>query len=771
VTPTQASRRPLGALAALVIVVALILFDVSRSPSAVVPASAPDSVFSAERAMEHVRAIAERPHPPGSADHLRVRQYLEAELRRRGLEPVLQTATAVGTRFAVAGRVENVLARAMGTEPGSGAVLLVAHYDGVAAGPAAGDDASGTAVVLETLRALLAGPRPRHDVIVLLTDGEEAGLLGAAAFAREQPWAKDVRLVINFEARGTGGQAVMFQTGDGNLDQVRELRRVPDLPATSLAVTIYRLLPNDTDLSELFLLGQPALNFAFADGVERYHTSEDDSAHLAVGSVQQEGTAALALTRIFANGPLPRPRTGDAVFFSLPLVGLALYPEGWAGPLAGLALVALVIALVRVRRTERHWIRGFILGVVGLIASTALALGLAYLAVFRGPAGASAPGWRAVYAIGIALLALVPVLAIVRILRRWAGLGGLHLAGLVAWTALAVWVTIKAPGASFVLVWPALAGSGMAIAEASAASRSVKRVMRWTAIVVASVLVLPMVQVMSLTVLGVVGPGGFAVGLVIALLGWLLLPELELVTNGFRWTGVLATLADGILLVLIAIAGGRRPSDYPVRSILTYAEDADSAGGWLATAGFIAQPHSWEAGVLGLGATRIDPRDTSSTSGPRWLTRAFGPEYAMVAAPVARASLAAPTGTIEGDSASTAGRRFRVRIRPAPGTLSIAIRAIEGRVTSASVDGRTIDPGRYRQPQRRWFLDYTGPSDSGFVLDLMVPPDSIPSLELVAQQAGLPPIQGLPIPPRPPHVLASQTGDVSLVRRVIRLVR
>src|SRR5215510_14725619 len=120
-----------------------------------------------------------------------------------------------------------------------------------------------------------------------------------------------------------------------------------------MAVAIYRFLPYDTDLSELFVLEQPALNFAFADGVERYHTSEDDPLHLAVASVQQEGAAAPALTRIFAAGPLPRPRTGNAVFFDLTLVGIVLYPEGWAGPLAGLAIAALVLAAIRLRRVDR----------------------------------------------------------------------------------------------------------------------------------------------------------------------------------------------------------------------------------------------------------------------------------------------------------------------------------------------------------------------------------------------------------------------------------
>src|SRR6185312_7203413 len=114
----------------------------------------------------------------------------------------------------------------------------------------------------------------------------------------------------NFEARGTTGRAVMFETGPGNLDVARALRRAGNATAGSVFTTVYHALPNDTDLSELSVLNLPALNFAFTDGVERYHTSHDDLGNLNPGSVQHEGTQMLALTRIFASGTLPRPTTG-----------------------------------------------------------------------------------------------------------------------------------------------------------------------------------------------------------------------------------------------------------------------------------------------------------------------------------------------------------------------------------------------------------------------------------------------------------------------------
>ena len=161
-----------------------------------------------------------------------------------------------------------------------------------------------------------------------------SGLARRRGICPRTQWAKDVAVVVNVEARGTTGRSLMFETGPGNLDAARALRSAGNATAGSVFAAVYRILPNDTDLSELAVLNLPALNFAFAEGVERYHTSHDDFAHLNPGSVQHHGDQMLALARIFGNEPLPRPRTGDAVYFDLPLIGLVVYPEWLALPLA-----------------------------------------------------------------------------------------------------------------------------------------------------------------------------------------------------------------------------------------------------------------------------------------------------------------------------------------------------------------------------------------------------------------------------------------------------
>jgi Peptidase family M28 len=167
-----------------------------KHPLAPLSGNAPATEFSGERAMLHLWNFAQRPHPVGSAEHDRARDYLVNALTRLGLPPEIQRTTGVTACYMVAGAVENIVARLKGSAGSSGAVLLSAHYDSVPAGPGAGDDGSGVVTLLETIRVLRAGLPLRNDVVVLFTDGEEEGLLGASAFMAEHPWARDMRIAL-----------------------------------------------------------------------------------------------------------------------------------------------------------------------------------------------------------------------------------------------------------------------------------------------------------------------------------------------------------------------------------------------------------------------------------------------------------------------------------------------------------------------------------------------------------------------------------------------
>lgn len=643
------------------------LIALSNRPQRPVPATAPATEFSAERAMEHVRAIAQRPRPSSSAEHARVRQYLIDTLGTLGLETQTQETTGVGTRNTVAAHVLNVLARLPGRDAGGPAVLLVAHYDGVPAGPAAGDDAAAVAALLEALRALRAGPPLAHDVMVLFSDGEEAGLTGAAAFVREHPWARNVAIVLNFEGRGTSGPSVMFETAPGNLDAVSGLRRVPHTTASSLSVTVYRTLPNDTDLSELVTLGQPALNFAFADGLERYHTASDDVAHLDAGSVQHHGAQALALTRAFAEGPLPRPQTGDAVFFTVPAVGLILYPDWFAMPIAIAAAILVLVGAVVLHLREPHWIRGVVLGIAGTIVSTALAAAMAF-GVIRltdrlvgSPAIGASSSVRGFYAAGIAMLAVASASLGWALVRRWADLAGAWIGALLTWTVVVVTVTSQWPGASYLFVWPLLAAADAALAVLVTQTARVRSLANWAATLIAASLIVPAVHSVGVVILGFSDPGAIIAGLSVPMSAWLLAPHLETLGATRRWVMPAIALGGALVLVGAGAAIARPSAAHPEPSMLGYAFDVDTSRAWFVTPREFARPGSWAAGVVGSSARIVVPRASSRADAPpEWLTRAIAGESRTLAAAAVPVAVRAPELEVLTDSRDSGIRRLEL---------------------------------------------------------------------------------------------------------------
>jgi hypothetical protein len=749
--PTTPLRRAVITIFAIVALCALLVREASEPPRPV-PATAPANEFSAERALDHVKEIAQRPHPVGSADNARVRDYVLGQLRTLGLEPQLQAATGVGTRYPAVGRVENILARMPGKTPGGLAVVLMAHYDGVPGGPAAGDDGAGTAAILETLRALKAGQPLTHDVIALITDGEEAGLLGAAAFVREHPWAKDVGVTLNFEARGTAGRSRMFETGPGNLDVARVLRTAGDVSATSLSVTVYRTLPNDTDLSEMAVLGKPALNFAFADGVDRYHTAHDDVENLDPGSLQHHGSQMLALARAFGNGPLPRPVTRDAVFFDLPLTGLIVYSEAWALPITLVGIALVVVALIRLPRRDRQWIRGLALGAGGMLVSIVVAACLSYVVAMtisnlhQSMSLGGTPEFRGIYTAAIGLLAATVAFACWALVRRWATVESAHLGALVVWAIVTWFVTVRLPGVSFMLAWPLIFGALVAVLGGPIAL--------WMATIVGAALIVPIAHAVSGVLLGVTGPGGIAAAILVSLLAWLLAPQLEVMNASSGWRTAGTALLATVLLIGAGLVTVRSSPEHPVPSQLAYAHDADSTDGWLVAGGPLASE---------LAATTTDgPRP------PAWLTRQFGGgSRAFTYARGPRAELDAPTVTTLVDSALGNGRHLVLRVRAAAGTGDISIRANAPLVLRATVDGRPIDTSRYRAKPVSWRLEYSAPPDSGFTLALDLAPGEL-TLDLVARSAGLPQLNGVRLPARADDVVTAQRGDFTAVHRTVR---
>lgn len=328
------------------------------TPPAPLGGDAPVATFSASRAMADVAVIAARPHATGTPENAQVRAYIAARLRTMGLEvreapaPLPPASTERLRRWSKGRHAPGELVNLIGVLPGRDrslpAVALMAHHDTVWGSPGAADDTAGVATILETVRAIRTRGQPLRDIAVIITDAEEIGLAGAEAFFAGDPLRQRIGTIINLEARGGGGRTSMFETSPGNGEAISVYAGAVGRPgATSLAVFIYRLLPNDTDMS-VALRGQwPGFNFAFIGRPGLYHSPLATPGRLDKGALQDMGAQVLALADALARAPALPQRAPDRVFFDLFGFVLVLYPVWFGWCLAGAMALALGWAMRR----------------------------------------------------------------------------------------------------------------------------------------------------------------------------------------------------------------------------------------------------------------------------------------------------------------------------------------------------------------------------------------------------------------------------------------
>ncbi len=424
---------------------------------------AAEGSFSAQRAYPVLERLIgdQSPHAVGTSANEAVRERVSSELSTLGYLVEEQSALGCSQAFLACANVTNVLTRLAGSADGP-TVLLTAHYDSAPAGPGASDDMVGVTALLEVARLLRAAPQLRNDVIFLISDGEEAGLLGAEAFLAHA-WASEVGMVVNLEARGTTGQSMLFETSVGNAFLIREFARHAPLAVTSsLFYEIYRLLPNDTDFSVYRRAGMPGVNFAFVGGVERYHTTLDDLAHVDRGSLQHHGDNLLAAALAFGSVDLAELPTGNAIFVDL-WPGLVVQaPESSALWLALACLLLWVLLLITLLRSRAVDVVAVLLGLLAVLLGVALAggLGFALTELLMQISGVPEPWYAQPLPTRLAvwMAALVGLLLPASLVARRAGFWGLATAVWFWWSVLSLTAAIILPGTSVFLLVPAIAG-------------------------------------------------------------------------------------------------------------------------------------------------------------------------------------------------------------------------------------------------------------------------------------------------------------------------
>jgi hypothetical protein len=756
---------------AVILAVILALSFVGLRPPAAKPSSAPATEFSAARALDALDRVLkdDTPHPVGSATNEAVRGRIVDELTRLGYQPQIQTAFACDA-FVTCATVNNVVARLEGTEGEtevSGAVLLAAHYDSVPAGPGDSDDGTGVATVLEIARALKALPASRHTIILLIDEGEEAGLLGAVAFVDSNPWAKEVRAAVNLDARGTSGPSLMFETGSANDWAVRLYARHAARPATtSIAYALYKQLPNDTDFTVFKAAGYQGLNFAYIGGVVHYHTPLDNSANVTLSSLQHHGENALPAVVALANSELADVPRQEAVFFDV----FGRWLIHWqARRSIAVALIAMILVLAQIgwmTRSNRLTLRELLWGVIGWLVTMIVTGLLAFIAArLVHLAGGTPTNWVA-YPLPIEIafwsLAVAVVTTHAILFARRAGYWGLWAGVWTWWALLAVVISWQMPALSYLLLIP----SAVAALAGLPATLPRRKTSAWGS--AASILPIAAAGVVgfapALLLYSALGNRGLAF---IALLAGLICTPVAPLCADFRgvtglrglaipWVPILATAVALFAAVVVPAYSAKAPE----RVNIEFSQDADTG-----KSQWIVQPDSGRLPE----PIRLAATFRSAERGPfPWDSRR------SFEADAPHLNAAPPTFTVLESSQGDGRRNYRALLRSERGAPFAAI------LFPPAADVESVRIGGQPVPAesaavRRFFNGWAGYAcpampAGGIEISFSVPLGKSVEVSAVDQSYGLPPEGAFLANSRPFTATPSQNGDVTIVTRRVQLL-
>ncbi len=335
-------------LAATAVLAGLLAYGIWTRPAAE-PADAEG--FSAERAVKDIEVISKEHHSVAHPEErARVREYLVQRLEQIGADTVMQYRydSLVGPQnkhVVYTFDAVNVLAEfAPADVQDPTYLLMVAHYDSRYSQPmpkdtvwsyGAADDGYGVSVILETVNQALKYRQDwKQGIKVLFTDAEEVGMMGMKAiWENDREVFDNVGFMINIEARGPWGPALLFETCPGNRKVMDLYAEAAEYPFTySLTTVVYGFMPNFTDFT-IVKDEIPGMNFSTIADINHYHTDLDNFSNISAKSIQHYGAQIVPITREYLTDEAYSDRDffkaeDDTVNFTIPVLGLFNFSKG-----------------------------------------------------------------------------------------------------------------------------------------------------------------------------------------------------------------------------------------------------------------------------------------------------------------------------------------------------------------------------------------------------------------------------------------------------------
>jgi hypothetical protein len=724
----------------------------------------PATEFAASRALPVFKFLAQAPRPIASASNARARQYIVERLQSLELEPQVHSASAqktsvggVGNTHVSLGIAHNIVVRKAGSALDHArrpALLIASHYDSAADQVEAAGASSSVAAMLETLRALQHGAPLANDVIFLFADGEKAGSLGARSFAEQHPWARDVGLVLQFDAAGNSGPLLLTGSRGGNGKLVAGwIEAAPLAVGTSALAILAREAPALLKGGPLDRVGPAGMRFANIEGSTGSTGGADLPGRVAHGTLQHAGETMLALTRHFGNLPLAHIGSPDEVHFELPLVGQVQYTVEHVWSLTRLVCFMFLLACCMAVKHMDMELRMLVAGALSFLM-LALALAATAISLWKGLPGLHA-GYNPIatgagardrwYFLAYVTLGIALFIELQRILHKTIGTPATTLGALLVLVLALVAGSWAVPGATYLLAWPMittlLAYGLLQIPRVAALPNALRIAILVAGMAPAILLFAPLLQQVS-----TLFTAERSALLMVALSAMLGLGTTLFAAMRRRFVAPLMLM---VCVGAVLTAGRTRQHDAEMATPnrMTYLNDAYSWKAWWVMP---AEPlDSWSRPFF---AGANGPREMREIHGmtrmEQWVARA------------PRHKITYPDIVVLKDDNDGARRRIMFTLRSRNKAPTIALR-VEGADTLESrLDGKVLT----NQSASAWSLNLhgTGASEHKFELDLS--PGSIARVYIEERIPGLPDGTGGARPAHTPLTEMTVSSDMLVFR-------
>jgi hypothetical protein len=791
---------PLVVLIGLLAGGALVYWPYTWTPDPL-PADASPTSFSADRALEDLRAVAAAPRPMGSAAHEAAIDEIQRRLTDLGIEHAVVEDTVARPDFGqvFAGRLRNVIARIPGTDS-TGAVLLLSHFNSVPTSYNASDGGLGVATVLETVRAIQAGPPLRNDLVLWFGDADETTAM-SARILQEHPWFETVRFAYAFEAIGVRGPSILSYAGQGDPDPDDPVQSVGQNEELSLASNPHFSSRNGRWLHETLAaiphpivalpLADPALgigaelgvamwgtdvagvSFAQIGDTAGYHTDLDHPARVSPSSLQHSGETSLALAQHFGALELEQvsPEGGRVAFTLLPGVVIQ-YPSALAVPLATVVSLLLAVALVLERRRGQLTIPSIVLGMmVHLIAVVIAVVAAVFVSGVLAPdvlfaRGTYGDSWRLLLLGTVSLGSLVSVFWLATRRVGAARRAGLMAGPVVVLALLSLLTATTMPALSYVFLLPTLGGCGLVLWGA-AGGRVRGGAGSWgyvAALVATGFLVLLVAVPLAYLLGGTLTPSQPTIAalivIVTTLVGGALLPHVRFLGGRLTWRAPAVLLALAVAFVATEQLTSGFDVDRPRPNHIQYTLNADTGEAtWLSAA---THPDPWTDQFFEAGYST-----GSKAFSPGY---SFGQEFTVIETPAPAVALPAPTLTVLTDSFEDDVRTVRFAARSERDALMVHVDlALPGELVAVTVEDRAL-PVDEGAGLRRLPLALYNPGAAG--IEVIVSVRSGEPIDAVLSDFtdGLPDIASMEVTERPPDAMPAPFDfrDPTVVTRYLQ---